>query len=115
VFDYTPAAENKTYFKSSFLETFWFQTAGAKITELPYQVISSRIAVELGNGRTFDRLKYWTPLVITAFGFVDGLEILYQGLDLSSANDKNQRRKEIHKFAQKIERKPIPAQLALAA
>lgn len=101
-FCYTPESEAKSYFKSSFLEKFWFSK------KVDLSKAREQISRDLGNGQTFERLKYWTPLVVTAFGLMEGLSILYDGLDLSCANDKTQRKKEIYKFAHKVEQRRSP-------
>lgn len=105
-FRYTEGSEKKSYFRSSFLEKFWFQPKKTAMLGNK-QVIRQTIARELGNGQTFERLKYWTPLAVTAFGLMEALELLFDGIDLSCANDKNQRKREVRKFAHKIDRNPF--------
>lgn len=97
-FKHNETAENKSFFKSSFLSKYWYRKKIAFATDVVQQV-----ARDLGNGRTFERLKYWTPLLVSTFGFDKGLGLLYDGVDLSSANDKNQRKKELLKFARRLE------------
>jgi hypothetical protein len=114
LFDYMPNMECE-WFSSEFLDKHWWSVNGNRISEDPIAAIK-QVSSELGNGNTWTALKHYVPLVVTKFGLVEGRNILYAALELSCANDKRSRKKEIERFAQRVWERPyengVPVRLA---
>jgi hypothetical protein len=62
-----------------------------------------RIANSMGNGNTFQTIKTYTPLLVDKMGFISATEILYAALEMSNANDKRQRQRDIESLGTKVE------------
>lgn len=61
-----------------------------------------RIAKELGNGNTYRIISSYLPALVRDYGVHKAIELFHQALDLSSANDKQRRSREIEKWAYKL-------------
>jgi hypothetical protein len=98
----------KTYFTFDFLVKFWYRKDAAKA------INSDNIASTLGNGKTFDGIGYWCPVLVSLYGREKAILLFQEGIDKSSANDKNKRIRQFEKFAARIENRPFFGKMALS-
>lgn len=86
---------DKTFFSATLLKKHWWLLRRRRVI-IP---TAAELAAEFGGGNTWESIMNYTPFLVSVMEFDDAIELLIDGLDLSDANDKNNRRKDIIKFA----------------
>lgn len=97
--------DGKSFFSADFLvENWWMKTCA----HIPSE---EEIAEQFGNGNTLIALRKLTPFLVGTIGMDDALALLEAGVDISNANDKDKRKRDIEKLAKKVvlrKNQPIP-------
>jgi hypothetical protein len=106
-YDFMEENRYKSFFTAEFLKENWWVCK--KNVKIPTEF---ELAEQFGNGNTWATIQKYTPFLVSALGVEAAIDLLVAGLDLSTANDKNNRRKQIAQFAYKCEKNPYRDKLA---
>jgi hypothetical protein len=90
----------KPHFTSDFLAKHWY---AAKVDEMTLSV--DHLKTKMGDGHTWETICSASPVIRHRFGSTEGLRVVLDALDLSTAKEKSRRRHEIKRFFRFLDQK----------